>query len=139
MQGAARSPGRRAGALGLLVWKQLRSRRVGPSRHSSRWQYKCHWLPVQRDGSLAAKETGEDELGPARAPLLGRSLDRKKACPELLGPRRQQILGHLSLGQTCASHQAPTLYSQKQLPEITGRESDADFLQDVEAWRRHGV
>ena len=34
MEDAARCPGRRAGAIGLLVWKRLRSRRVGPGRHS---------------------------------------------------------------------------------------------------------
>ena len=65
--------------------------------------------------------------GRAHAPLLGKSLGRKHACPEPLGPRRQQLLGHLSLGQTCASHQEPTLNSQKQLPEITGSQMPSSF------------
>ena len=97
-------------------------------------QYKYHPLPLQRHRSLAAKKTGGDEYGRARAPLLGRSLGRKHACPEPLGPRRQQLLGHLSLGQTCASHQAPTLTSRKQLREITGRQMPSSSMM----WRLGG-
>ena len=37
-----------------------------------------------------------------------------------LGLKRQLVHGHRSLGQTCASHQTPTLNSQKLLTEING-------------------
>ena len=49
----------------------------------------------------------------------------KHACPEPLGPRRQQLFGHLSVVEPWACHQAPTLNSrnnsQKDLA-IKGRE-----------------
>ena len=69
------------------------------------------WLLRRHEGTTRAE---------ARAPLLGRNLGREHACPEPLVPRRQHLLGHLSLGQICASRQTPTLNSKKQLPEMTG-------------------
>ena len=96
VEGAASCPGRRAGAVCHLVWKRLRSGKAlagtmaGGNKSVTRSQ--C------RDGSLAAKETGENEYGRSPAPLLGRSVGKKHACPEPLGPRRQQLWPPVSSG-----------------------------------------
>ena len=86
-----------------------------PPEREARWRlwkepegkgHVCHcrateaWLIRRHEGKIRAGE---------RAPLCGRSPGRKHACPEPLGPRRQQLLGHLSVVETRACHQVHTL------------------------------
>ena len=87
-----------------------------------------------RDGSLAAKETGGDEYGRARAPLLGRSVVKMHACPEPLGPRRQQLCPPVSgrdMGLPTGTYPEPaeTAPRKKWQPVYV-------ILQDVEAFAK---
>ena len=67
-----------------------------------------------------------------RAPLGGRSLGRRQACPVPLVPRGQHLLGHLSLGQTWTCHQVPYPELAETAPWRNGQ-LDAVFIQDVAA------
>ena len=73
----------------------------------------------------------------ARAPLRGRSLCRRQACPVALVPKGKHLLGHLSQGQTWACHQVPNPELTETTPWRNGQ-SDATFHQDVAALRVAG-
>ena len=86
--------GKRGGACG----KSLKERDTSVTLRATE-----AWLLRRHEGKIRAGE---------RAPLCRRSLGRKQACPEPLGTWTQQLLGHLSVMETWACQQAPTLNSR---------------------------
>ena len=88
------------------------------------------WMLSRHEGTTRAE---------VRAPLRGRSLGRRQACPVPLFPRGQHLLGHLSQGQTWACHQVPYPELAETTPWRNGQSDDV-FHQEVAAmWVAGGV